>query len=49
MANFNCPKCNKPIIEDEKGKYITGCEHYPIEVLYTYDDNKAVLEEIKEL
>jgi|SRR5580765_2546198 len=31
MSNFNCQKCGKPILEDEGGKYITGCEHYPAE------------------
>jgi hypothetical protein len=33
MSNFNCDECGLPIIENQYGVYITGCKHYPIEVL----------------
>lgn len=32
MSNFKCPKCHKDILEDHDGNYITGCEHYPLEL-----------------
>lgn len=31
MSHFTCDKCGKPIIDSPKG-YVTGCEHYPMEV-----------------
>lgn len=31
MSNFNCPTCNVAITEGEGGRYVTGCEHYPLE------------------
>ena len=31
MSNFNCPECGTAILEDGDGRYVTGCEHYPVE------------------
>jgi hypothetical protein len=31
MSNFLCEHCNAEILEGEGGRYVTGCEHYPIE------------------
>lgn len=31
MSNFICPHCGTAIIENERGEYVTGCEHFPIE------------------
>ena len=30
MSNFKCEKCDKDIIDSEN-RYVTGCEHYPVE------------------
>lgn len=40
MSNFHCHKCGKPIIENEQGKYVTGCEHYPKEVMSGLEQKK---------
>lgn len=29
-SNYQCEICGKNIIENEKGEYITECEHHPI-------------------
>lgn len=39
MSNFNCDICGLPIIENESGEYITGCNHYPIEKLKQFNKN----------
>lgn len=31
MSNFNCEHCFMAIVENHKGIYVTGCEHYPLE------------------
>ena len=31
MSNFICEICGKEILEGPDGKYITGCEHYPLD------------------
>lgn len=42
ISNFICPKCEKEILEGLDGRYITGCEHYPIEEPYRpYDSLKG--------
>ena len=35
MSNFICDKCGKEITEDAQGKYVTECEHYPMELQAT--------------
>lgn len=39
MSNFNCDVCGLPIIENNKGEYITGCSHYPVEKLREFNKN----------
>jgi len=39
MSNFSCEHCGTSICDSPSG-YITGCEHYPIEVLA--DDRHTV-------
>lgn len=31
MSSFYCEKCGALISDSEKG-YLTGCEHYPVEI-----------------
>jgi hypothetical protein len=33
MSSFACDVCGLPIIENQYGVYITGCNHYPLDVL----------------
>jgi len=39
MSNFICEQCGIYILEDKNGKYITGCEHYPITGKPLIDDD----------
>ena len=32
MSHFNCEKCGTLLIDTDRG-YITGCEHYPADIL----------------
>ena len=31
MSNFNCEHCGEAILEGADGRYVTGCQHYPLE------------------
>ena len=31
MSNFKCPECGAVCIDSPNG-YVTGCEHYPVDV-----------------
>ena len=44
MSNFKCEVCNKEIIENEQGVYVTGCEHYPVDECNCDDYNGYVCE-----
>jgi len=44
MSNFNCDICGLPILEDKKGNYITGCKHYPLEILNFKPMNTKLVE-----
>ena len=30
MSNFYCEQCGVAITEGKDGRYVTGCEHYPV-------------------
>ncbi len=47
MSNFKCNQCNKEIIENEQGVYVTGCEHYPVDECNCDDYNGYVCERCK--
>ena len=34
MSSFICDKCGLNIVEGAGGKYITGCDHYPLETIF---------------
>ena len=42
MSNFICEKCGVSILDSDMG-YITGCEHYPVEVSKSTKKRVAVL------
>lgn len=47
-SSFFCEKCRKPITENEQGHFISGCEHYPLEIKTSKEDDEAV-RRLKEL
>ena len=42
MSNFYCEKCGKPCIDSPIG-YVTGCEHYPADVMPLPADEAKIL------
>lgn len=48
MSDFNCETCGLPILENEKGVYITACKHYPLEEL-TKHNRQNYLETVTEI
>ena len=42
MSSFQCEKCGADITEGPDGRYVTACDHWPLESASAYQSNREL-------